>query len=1201
MKRTRLTVLPAAVFMALLLFQAAPARAADRYWIAGGTDWWNDAAAWSLTSGGAGGAGQPVSGDRAYLNGPGSGDTLVYYYTDNAPLHLYTLYFDAMGSSMTLWQGYLGYNQSLTVDYEILGNTGGTGTFKQTGGLHTVTNWLTLGNQVNSATGTYYLSGAESTLAAANETIGYAGTGTFNQTGGSNNTVTNTLTLGGSNYGSGGKGAYNLSGTGSTLSAADEYIGAAGTGTFNHNSGSNTVTNTLTIGAGVYSGGTGTYNLRSGSLSAHDEIIGEPGTGTFNHTGGRNTVANALTIGGSYKGLIGNGTYNLSGTVESNLSAKIEYIGYDGSGAFVQTGGRNTVTSTLTLGYNSGGNGSYDLSDGGSLSAGDEYIGNSGTGVFTQTGGGNTVTNRLTLGGGSIYTSIGNGTYNLGVAGSLSAGDEYIGESGTGAFNQTGGTHTVTNGLTLGVISSGDGTYNLSVAESTLSADHENIGSFGKGAFKQTGGRNTVTNDLTVGVNSSGNGTYELSDTGSLSAANELIGASGKGAFTQTGGRNTVTDWLCLGYYSGAGGIGNGTYNLSGTVESNLSADTEFIGFEGSGTFNQTGGRNTVTKTLTLGYSFDANGTYNLGGVAESALSADSEYIGYDGTGAFNQTGGTNTIRYSLAIASHSGSTGTYNLSGGQLTAGNIVNNGAFNQSGGTLQGNLTNNGAFTYSGGIFSSRLINNGTAIFNRDFTAGDGMVHYTVLTIATVRTITLNGSGLDNYGTIALAGGTLNGSGRLTNNFAMQGYGTIGGSGGFINAGFLSLSGTIWLSNTGPNVNRGMINLNGRNLVLQGSTLENTGTVNVSSGITGTGSLTNSYGGTIKGRGSIDTAFTNSGTLAASGGTLTLNGTVTNSTTGRMEAGPSSTVLVTGGLATNNGTISLVGGTFDNNGCTLNNNGQITGYGTITAGYTSPFPATLILGVTNNGTMTFWGSGTGQTNINGGPVTNNNLIGVGIKGQTNQAVQFNSDVASNGTIKVADATVTFAGSFTNTGAYISDPAHNYFNDLTVGPGGYLAGGEGDEFYMYKGFINNSAQNALWSTGESLLGFSGSSHSFSLAGADLGATVAGYTDNFAWGTLSIIEASIILSDGNATSGGAQYVDTILGATLDGGTVTNIAGNGFNIYYLASAQDNGYLNGLTYSLSGGGRLIPVPDPPTIWLMGAGLAGLFGMRRRFMS
>ena len=51
----------------------------------------------------------------------------------------------------------------------------------------------------------------------------------------------------------------------------------------------------------------------------------------------------------------------------------------------------------LTLGSNNGGIGTYNLM-GGSLQAGLEYIGYSGTGTFNQTGGTNTVVNFLALG-----------------------------------------------------------------------------------------------------------------------------------------------------------------------------------------------------------------------------------------------------------------------------------------------------------------------------------------------------------------------------------------------------------------------------------------------------------------------------------------------------------------------------------------------------------------------------------------------------------------------------------------------------------------------------------------------------------------------------------------------------------------------------------------------------------------------------------
>ncbi|MDD5766600.1 MAG: T9SS type A sorting domain-containing protein, partial [Candidatus Marinimicrobia bacterium] len=41
------------------------------------------------------------------------------------------------------------------------------------------------------------------------------------------------------------------------------------------------------------------------------------------------------------------------------------------------------------------------------------------------------------------------------------------------------------------------------------------------------------------------------------------------------------------------------------------------------------------------------------------------------------------------------------------------------------------------------------------------------------------------------------------------------------------------------------------------------------------------------------------------------------------------------------------------------------------------------------------------------------------------------------------------------------------------------------------------------------------------------------------------------------------------------GTTITNITGNGYNVYYDTSSSDNNYLGGLTYSLVNGGYLIP--------------------------
>ena len=90
-------------------------------------------------------------------------------------------------------------------------------------------------------------------------------------------------------------------------------------------------------------------------------------------TGGTNTVTGGLYLGNSSSG---SGTYNLGGS--GNLSAKTEYVGYSGSGAFTQTGGTNTV-SLLSI---------------------------SGTGSFTQSGGTNAVS-QLSIGSSGSYQLAG--------------------------------------------------------------------------------------------------------------------------------------------------------------------------------------------------------------------------------------------------------------------------------------------------------------------------------------------------------------------------------------------------------------------------------------------------------------------------------------------------------------------------------------------------------------------------------------------------------------------------------------------------------------------------------------------------------------------------------------------------------------------------------------------------------------------------
>jgi hypothetical protein len=590
-------------------------------------------------------------------------------------------------------------------------------------------------------------------------------------------------------------------------------------------------------------------------------------------------------------------------------------------------------------------------------------------------------------------------------------------------------------------------------------------------------------------------------------------------------------------------------------------------------------------------------------------LTQTTENVGTVSYGVMNQplTGGngggftnTNTVT-NLNLGSTKG-TGTYNLIGGTLVAHTITINpgSALYQSGGTL---------------------------------TASSGLINYANFSLGVGGTAQIDGSGLDNHGTLTLAGGTLQGSGSLVNNAVLTGYGIVDGSGGFTNnASFTQSGGRFVLKNTGDNKNYGNMDLAAGYdfVVATGAEFTNLGTVNLnSSTVRGTGPFTN--GGVISGKGLISCPFsnaggnlvvadgttnislgfsnsglvqlsgltanlvggaitntgtiqgfgntsnpvTNTGTIEALGGTLTLGGAVTNQAKGQMFASTGNKLLVTGGLGTNAGLINLTGGTFDNNNNAMENDGRISGYGTFRSG-----------GLTNSGRMTLSG---GTTTVNG-DVTNTAAGNITV---AYTPAIFTGNVVNSGLVKVTNTTVTWAGNYLENGTYISDPATQNFTNLKVGATGSFTGGAGDTFIITGAFLNQSTQNASWNTTQAMLTFvGGTKHELDITGADKGTSRTGYTQNFAWGTLDLTGQILSLADGNHDPGGALYVGAILGLTRNDLQVTDIFGNGLNIYY--DPNLNSKLGGLTYKLENGGLLMAatVPLPASAWLFLSGLAGL---------
>ena len=119
---------------------------------------------------------------------------------------------------------------------------------------------------------------------------------------------------------------------------------------------------------------------------------------------------------------------------------------------------------------------------------------------------------------------------------------------------------------------------------------------------------NAYASNLTV----DNTGTYavNLNQTGGILTTTyiDIIGYNGTGSFTQSGGTHTVK-FLSLGYYSGS----NGSYELSGTGSLSIENSVR-IGSQGSGSFIQSGGTNTLTGDLILGSSGGSNGSYELSG-----------------------------------------------------------------------------------------------------------------------------------------------------------------------------------------------------------------------------------------------------------------------------------------------------------------------------------------------------------------------------------------------------------------------------------------------------------------------------------------------------------------------------------------------------------------------------------------------------------
>ncbi|MHB1214227.1 MAG: beta strand repeat-containing protein [Thiobacillus sp.] len=551
----------------------------------------------------------------------------------------------------------------------------------------------------------------------------------------------------------------------------------------------------------------------------------------------------------------GSGTLTLSQTKDS-LWASNALFGANGTGSFIQTGGTNKVTNALTLGWNSSGSGTYNLSNTGSLLAGSVIVGRSGTGSFTQSGGTNTVSGTLTLG----LNNGSKGTYNLN-GGTLNVGTIVRG-SGTGSFNWNAGTLNASN-LTIG--NSGpfgqtftfDAGKNLSVANLTIDANS---------TFNHSGGILTLSS-LTS------SGTYNL-NSGTLNVADlSMIGGSGTSIFNWGGGTLNSSGNLTIG--------NGGPFGQTFTFDAGKNLSVANLTIDANSTFNHTGGALTVSGTMA------SNGTSNLdGGTLNVGAISGTSMLNLNG-GMLSVGGGNGHMNVgTLVLGKTLGANVSYTMSAAGLYDGaNKVANAlsvrnlilgdsgisTFRMAGGSLLGvdTITQNAASSLSGfGIVSADSISN----------AG-----------------TINAKS----GNLILAGNTFSNTGLLKNSV---------GSNLFIEAATVSNQGNIEVNSAGSVVfDAAITNAAGKNVTLLGGTLA-------------TPTLTNEAGGNVKGFGALSGNLTNAGSvefygptnivgdvLNQSGGTILVRNNQTLITGHTVNDGTiqtlQGTVIFEGGL-TNNG---------------------------------------------------------------------------------------------------------------------------------------------------------------------------------------------------------------------------------------------------------------------------------------------------------
>jgi hypothetical protein len=332
--------------------------------------------------------------------------------------------------------------------------------------------------------------------------------------------------------------------------------------------------------------------------------------------------------------------------------------------------------------------------------------------------------------------------------------------------------------------------------------------------------------------------------------------------------------------------------------------------------------------------------------------------------------------------------------------------------------------------------------------------------------------------------------------------------------------------------------------------------------------------------------------------------------------LEASTSGTLAINGMTPwSNNGQLIMAGGTVIGGNISNNAFQVINGFGTVTP---NVYNSGEIVANNPNQALTF-----NQTLVNfaGGIVTAN----VG-------SIIVNGTFTNAGTLTMTRSLGTFAGPVVNSGAWITDPTTNVFqNTYTVTSSGFIQSSAGDVYIFSNNasqvasFVNQSTQSNAFSTVTGKFVFDATlslTQTMYAAGSNIGnLSVSGgldpvlvgmaatnalfqFENNFALGTLEIDSTTEVASaevDGGGDSGGLESAVFLNELDLNAGAQLIIS-NDVQIYFISSNEFSSsqvtLLGDAGLHLLTSDASLVVPEPSVILLWLSSIVTVYAARKR---